>query len=72
MATAFGLVIAIFAVCMYYYLLNRVDVLTRELDEQTRQVVELVSSEALRPAGMDRRHGSLPAADSLRQETRVD
>ena len=70
-ATACGLVIAIFAVCAYYFLLNRVDVLVRELDEQTRQVVELVSGEAIRPAGLDRRHGSLPAADSLRQETRV-
>jgi biopolymer transport protein ExbB len=70
-ATAFGLVIAIFAVTAYYYLLNRVDVLTRELDEQTRQVIELVSSEAIRPGGFDRRHGTLPSADPLRQETRV-
>lgn len=70
-ATACGLVIAIFAVCAYYYLLNRVDVLIRELDEHTRQVIELVSSEAIRPGGLDRRHGPLPSADPLRQETRV-
>ena len=70
-ATACGLVIAIFAVTAYYYLLNRVDVLIRELDEHTRQVIELVSSEAVRPGGLDRRHGSAPAGDSLRQETRV-
>ena len=50
-ATAFGLVIAIFAVAAYYFLLNRVDVLVRDLDEKTRQVIELVSSEAIRPAG---------------------
>ncbi len=70
-ATACGLVIAIFAVTAFYYLLNRVDVLTRELDESTRQVIELVSSEAIRPGSLDRRHGTLPASDPLRQETRV-
>jgi len=70
-ATACGLVIAIFAVTAYYYLLNRVDVLIRELDERTRQVIELVSSEAIRPGGPDRRHGTSPASDPLRQETRV-
>ena len=71
-ATAFGLVIAIFAHCMYYYLLNCLDVLIRELDEHTRQVVELVSSEAIRPAAAaDRRHGPSPVSDPLRQETRV-
>jgi len=52
-------------------LLNRVDVLNRELDEHTRQVIELVSSEAIRPGGLDRRHGTLPSSDPLRQETRV-
>jgi biopolymer transport protein ExbB len=70
-ATAGGLVIAIFAVSIYYYLLNRVDLLIRELDERTRQVIELVSSEAIRPGGLDRRHGTLPSSDPLRQETRV-
>ena len=70
-ATAFGLVIAIFAVTAYYFLMNRVDVLVRELDERTRQVVELVSAEAIRPGAMDRRHAPLPAAEPLRQETRV-
>jgi biopolymer transport protein ExbB len=70
-ATAFGLMIAIFAVAAYYYLLNRVDVLVRELDEKTRQVVDLVSSEAVRAAGPDRRHGAISTSDPLRQETRV-
>lgn len=72
-ATAFGLGIAIFAVTSYYYLLNRVDLLVRELDDQTRQVIDMVSSEALRPGSLDRRHGSVAASggDSLRQETRV-
>ena len=47
-ATAFGLSIAIVAVTFYYYFLNRVDVLIRELDDRTRQVIELVSSESQR------------------------
>ncbi len=47
-ATAFGLSIAIVAVTFYYYFLNRVDVLVRELDDRTRQVIELVSSESQR------------------------
>ena len=71
MATAFGLVIAIFAVAAYYFLMNRVDVLVRDLDERARQVIELVSVESLRPAGLDRRHGPLVPGDTLRQETRV-
>lgn len=70
-ATAFGLVIAIFAVAAYYYLLNRVDVLVRELDEKTRQVIDLVASEAIRSSGQDRRHGAVSTQDSLRQETRA-
>jgi biopolymer transport protein ExbB len=70
-ATAFGLVIAIVAVVAYYGLMNRVDVLTRELDDRARQVIELVSAEALRPAGLDRRHAPLPSTEPLRQETRA-
>jgi biopolymer transport protein ExbB len=48
-ATAFGLGIAIVSVSLYYYFLNRVDVLVRELDDQARQVIDLVSAEAIRP-----------------------
>jgi biopolymer transport protein ExbB len=70
-ATAFGLVIAIIAVAAYYYLLNRVDVLVRELDERARQVVELICAEAIRPAALDRRHSLAPPAEPLRQETRT-
>jgi biopolymer transport protein ExbB len=70
-ATALGLAIAIFAVAAYYYLMNRVDLLVRELDERTRQVIELVSGEAIRPAGLERRHGAMAANEPLRQETRV-
>ena len=64
-------VIAIFAVAAYYFLLNRVDLLVRDLDDRTRQVIELISSEAIRPGGLDRRPGSLTSSEPLRQETRV-
>ena len=57
-ATAFGLSIAIVAVTFYYYFLNRVDVLIRELDDRTRQVIELVSSESQRLVPQDRRHAA--------------
>jgi biopolymer transport protein ExbB len=72
-ATAFGLVIAIFAVAVYYYLMNRVDILVRDLDVSTRQVIDLVSSEAIRPGGLpiDRRLGATSPGEPLRQETRV-
>lgn len=70
-ATAFGLVIAIFAVAAYYFLMNRVDLVVRDLDDRARQVIELISSEAIRPGGLDRRHGTLPSSEPLRQETRV-
>ncbi|WP_165221099.1 MotA/TolQ/ExbB proton channel family protein [Aquisphaera insulae] len=69
-ATAFGLVVAIFSVVLYYYLLNRVDVLIRELDEKTRRVIDLVSAEAIR-GGTERRHAPLPPPDAHRQEMRA-
>ena len=51
--TAFGLLIAVFSVTAYYYLLNRVDVLIRDLDVETRRIIDLVAAEAqpVRPAG---------------------
>ena len=70
-ATAFGLSIAIVAVVFYYFLLNRVDLLIRELDDRTRQVIELVASETQRMATADRRHAPIGAADSHRHESRV-
>ena len=70
-ATAFGLVIAIFAVATYYYLLNRVDSLVREIDERAIQTIDLVSAEAIRPTSPDRRLGAVPATEPLRQETRI-
>ena len=55
-ATAFGLAIAIVAVAFYYFFMNRVDLLVRELDDRTRQVIELVSGESHRLPLADRRH----------------
>ncbi|WP_165070338.1 MotA/TolQ/ExbB proton channel family protein [Paludisphaera rhizosphaerae] len=71
-ATAFGLGIAIFAVAAYYFLLNRLEVLTREVDEYARQVVDMVSGDVVRPAALDRRvPQGLPGDVSRTQETRV-
>jgi biopolymer transport protein ExbB len=71
-ATAFGLGIAIFAVAAYYFLLNRLEVLTREVDEHARQVVDMVSGDVVRPAALDRRvPQGLPGDVSRTQETRV-
>ncbi len=70
-ATAFGLAIAITAVVFYYFFLNRVDVLVRELDDRTRQVIELVSSESQRLAPADRRHAPIGPPDFQRQESRA-
>jgi biopolymer transport protein ExbB len=70
-STALGLAIAIVSVAAYYYLLNRVDVLVKELDEQARKVIDLVSSEAIRPAATDRRPAHGAQADYTRQESRT-
>jgi len=70
--TALGLGIAIVSVAIYYYLLNRVDILVRDLDEQARQAIEFVSAESIRPsAPSDRRPGLMPPSDLSRQESRL-
>jgi biopolymer transport protein ExbB len=71
--TAFGLAIAIVSVAAYYYLINRVDVLVRELDDNARRVIDLVSSEAIRPMPGDRRPAAVPPPTDhvIRHETRV-
>jgi biopolymer transport protein ExbB len=55
MTTAFGLLIAIISVTAYYYLLNRVDVLVRELDNQANKVIDLVAAETSPRPTLDRR-----------------
>lgn len=73
-ATALGLAIAIVSVAAYYFLLNKVDVLVREIDENARKAIDLVSAEATRPSsssGTDRRPNLLNPADSPRHESRT-
>ncbi len=70
-ATAMGLLIAIISVAFYYLFLNRVDLLVRELDDRTRQVIELVSAESQRHSSQDRRHLPMTPPEPLRQESRV-
>ncbi|MGE3822338.1 MAG: MotA/TolQ/ExbB proton channel family protein [Isosphaeraceae bacterium] len=70
-ATAIGLAIAVFSIVAYYYFLNRVDVLIRELDANARKVIELVSAEAIRPTTpVDRRPNFLQQGDHPRHESR--
>jgi biopolymer transport protein ExbB len=68
-STAFGLGIAIVSVALYYYLLNRVDVLVRDLDEEALRAIDTVSSESIRPAA-DRRTSPY-AGEHSRHETRI-
>jgi biopolymer transport protein ExbB len=63
-STAIGLGIAVVSVAAYYYLLNRVDLLVRELDDHVRQVIDTIAAESLRPSP-DRR------IDHVRSESRV-
>jgi biopolymer transport protein ExbB len=70
-ATAIGLGIAILAVSFYYILMNKIDLLVRELDDRARQAIDLVSAESQRLAQNDRRPLPLPGIDPLRQESRV-
>jgi biopolymer transport protein ExbB len=72
-STALGLGIAVVSVAVYYYLLNRIDVLVRDLEDNARKVIDLISSEALRPAPASAAAGR-PAhapADHPRHESRI-
>lgn len=68
-STALGLAIAIVSVALYYYLLNRVDLLVCILDDEARKAIDVVSAEAVRPA-TDRRSPGY-AGDHARHETRI-
>jgi biopolymer transport protein ExbB len=70
-ATAFGLAIAIISVIFYYFFMNRVDLLVKELDDRTRQVIDLVSGEFHRLPLADRRHSTIGSTDTHRQESRA-
>ncbi len=67
-STAVGLGVAIVSVSMYYFLLNKVDILVRDLDEQARRAIDLVSAEAIRPP-VDRRTGF--SSEHPRHESRI-
>lgn len=69
--TGLGLAIAIVSVVFYYYLLNRVDVAARRLDESARRVIDLVSGDAPRPQGHDRRPAPAPHHELSRHEGRI-
>jgi len=69
--TAMGLAIAVVSVVAYYYLLNRVDLLVRDLDESARKVIDLVSAEAVRPSPAERRPNFTNPGDHTRHESRA-
>jgi biopolymer transport protein ExbB len=48
-ATAIGLGIAIVAVTLHHHFLARIDRLAKELDDKTRQVIDLIADEPARP-----------------------
>jgi biopolymer transport protein ExbB len=60
MTTAFGLLIAVLSVTFYYFLLNRVDVLVRELDQHVSRIIDLISADALHPVSERRALGGPP------------
>ena len=70
-ATALGLAIAVLSVVAYYYLLNRVDLLVRELDDHARKVIDLVSAESMRPIASERRPNFAAPGDHPRHESRL-
>ena len=71
-ATAMGLAIAVVSVVAYYYLLNKVDVLVRELDDNAKKVIDLVSAEATRPMATERRPNFAAPGDHPRHESRLN
>lgn len=70
LATAIGLVIAVISVAFYYYFLQRIDVLARELDDQARQVIDLISAESGRSGTMPSRGPIHNAPELSRLENR--
>lgn len=56
-ATAAGLTIAAFAVCMQMFLSHRIDRLAREMDDKTRAVIDWIAGDSTR-MGLDRRLGA--------------
>lgn len=71
MATAFGLGIAVVSVVLYYFLINRIDVLVQVLDREATRVVDLVAGDGGRPLADVRRPATAGApGDFARHEPR--
>lgn len=70
MATAFGLAIAVVAVTMYYYLLNRVDVLVRAMDQEATRVIDLVAGDPTTQPAADYRRAGVGLGDLARHDLR--
>jgi biopolymer transport protein ExbB len=65
MTTAVGLGVAVVSVAFYYYFLQRVDVLARELDDHASQFIDLIAAESSRsPRGSLGTHADLPRLES--------
>ncbi len=67
--TAIGLAIAIVSMAMYYVLLHKVDLLSKELDDAARPVIDLVAGDTFRPAP-DRR--AVPVPGDLARHSRTE
>ncbi len=63
LATALGLAVAIISAVFYYYFLQKIDSITRDLDEQVNLVIDQISAETLRPTNA--RGPLLPASPDL-------
>ncbi|GIW88054.1 MAG: hypothetical protein KatS3mg108_2378 [Isosphaeraceae bacterium] len=69
LATAVGLAIAVVSVVFYYYFLQRVDRLARELDDRSRQLIDLISAEAIRASRVAGVGVELPAMEQSAPST---
>lgn len=67
-ATAFGLAIAVFSIVAYYFLLNRLEAVAREMDERSREVIDLVAAASLEArTHADRRFGGTSSFQRTRE-----
>jgi biopolymer transport protein ExbB len=71
MATAGGLAIAIVSVTAYYYFLNRIDILLRDMDENARRSIDLVAGDLASPARLPTDRRPLLPSDHRRPESRT-
>ncbi len=67
--TALGLGIAIVSITVYYALLHKVDVLSKEMDDAARSVIDLVAGDPV-PATIDRRN--MPGPNDTARHSRSE